>query len=60
MSIGDIVLHIPKVNIYEDIIGKVFDVIEDEVFVEFKYNNELMIKAFDIKELRVCKFHGEK
>lgn len=55
MSIGDIVLHIPKVNIYEDIIGKVFDVIEDEVFVEFKYDNELMIKAFNIKELILIK-----
>lgn len=55
MSVGDIVLHIPKVNIYEDIIGKVFDVIEDEIFVEFRYDNELMIKAFDIKELILIK-----
>ena len=55
MSVGDIVLHKPKIDIYEDIIGKVFDIIEDEILVEFKHDNEIIIKAFDIEELVLVK-----
>lgn len=57
MSVGDIVLHKPKIDIYEDIIGKVFDIIEDEILVEFKHDNEIIIKAFGIEELTLVKEH---
>lgn len=55
MSIGDIVLHTPNVNIYESIVGKVFDVSEDKILVEFKHYDETIIKAFEEKELIVVK-----
>lgn len=55
MSIGDIVLHTPNVNIYESIVGKVFDVSEDRILVEFKHHDETVIKAFKEKELIVVK-----
>lgn len=55
MSIGDIVLHRPRFNIYDDIIGKVYDVEDDRILVEFKHDNEMMIKAFEKRELVLVK-----
>lgn len=55
MGIGDIVIHRPKVNIYDDIIGKVCEIKDDEVLLEFKYSDMTMIKAFDIKEVTLIK-----